>query len=112
MPYEFRNTGIVTVSKRQQVTVPLDDHGLPPAALEGLACDDEMPWRNLVPAARQLLRGARVWRWPRHVTKRSSEQFEIQLALDVRHQPAATGMQPTGGQTSLMQPFPSGRPNW
>ena len=31
--------------------------------------------------------------------ERPGEQFEVQLALDVRHEPAAAGMQPTGGET-------------
>lgn len=85
MPYEFRNTRIVTVSERQQVTVALDYNRLPPAALEGLSRDDDMPWRNPVLAARQLLRGPRVWRRPRQVIERGSEQFEVQLPFDVRH---------------------------
>ena len=47
--------GIVAVPDRDQVAVPLDHDGLPPAAFERLSRQDDMAWRNFVPGPRQVL---------------------------------------------------------
>jgi hypothetical protein len=104
VPYHARATRVVPVPHRDQVTGPLDDNGVPPAAFRRLFRYHDMTWSDLVPATRYFL-GCGIWtcRWV-HVAQIGRDQVQVQGALDIRHQASAACVQATGrelGQPGL-----------
>ena len=59
MAKELGDSWVVAIPQREHVAVTLDHDRLPPAVGEAFLGDDQMAWRNLVPAAGQAL-GDRV----------------------------------------------------
>src|SRR5580700_7437646 len=87
---------VVPVPNRDQVTGPLDDNGVPPAAFRRLFRYHDMTWSDFVPATRYFL-GCGIWtcRWV-HVGQIGRDQVQVQGALDIRYQASAARVQATG----------------
>src|SRR5580704_10204216 len=96
MPYHARAIRVVPVPNRDQVTGPLDDNGVPPAAFRRLFGYHDMTWSDFVPATRDFLGcGIGTYRWI-IIGQNGRDQVQVQGTLDIGYQSFAVGVQATG----------------
>jgi hypothetical protein len=77
--------GVVAIPKRQQIAMPLDHDGLPPAAFARLSRQHEAAWHDFMPGAWQRFVGC-GWVVRRLLNQHGRRQFRIGVAADMRQE--------------------------
>jgi hypothetical protein len=84
-PHKVGMVGVVAIPKRQQIAMPLDHDGLPPAAFARLSRQHEAAWHDFMPGAWQRFVGC-GWVVRRLLNQHGRRQFRIGVAADMRQE--------------------------